>query len=53
MNIFTDPRLFNFVIMGLYAANIVRWAYEGKPVDALYWTGALLITATVTFGYGH
>ena len=49
----TDPRAFNFLIMAIYTLNIARWAYEGKPVDALYWTGALIITATVTFGYGH
>lgn len=53
MNLLTDPRAFNFLIMAIYALNIARWAYEGKPVDALYWTGALIITATVTFGYGH
>lgn len=48
-----DPKLFNYLIMSLYALNVVRWAVERKPVDALYWTGALLITATVTFGYKH
>ena len=53
MNILQDPRIVNFVIMGLYTANIIRWAIEGKPVDVIYWTGALIITASVTFGYGH
>lgn len=53
MRLLTDPRLFNFVIMGLYALNVCRWAIAGKPADALYWLSALGITATVTFGYSH
>lgn len=48
-----DPRIFNFIIMALYAANIIRWAAHGNMVDACYWMGALTITATVTFGYNH
>ena len=48
-----DPRLFNFLIMGLYALNVVRWAWAGNWADALYWLSALGITATVTFGYPH
>lgn len=48
-----DPRIFNFVIMGLYACNILRWLLHGNYVDAIYWTSALGITATVTFGYKH
>jgi hypothetical protein len=48
-----DPRLFNFVIMGLYSVNALRWAYEGKWADCCYWLSALAITATVTFGYAH
>jgi hypothetical protein len=31
MRVLTDPRLFNYVIMGLYALNAARWALEGKP----------------------
>jgi hypothetical protein len=48
-----DPRIFNFVIMGLYLLNAARWAYEGKWADMCYWLSALAITATVTFGYPH
>ena len=48
-----DPRIFNFVIMGLYALNAVRWAWAGKWGDAAYWCGALWITLAVTFGYRH
>lgn len=50
---FTDPRLFNIVIMVLYALNVVRWGWHGSWVDACYWLSALGITATVTFGYKH
>ena len=49
----SNPALFNYVIMGLYAANALRWAYERKWADACYWLSALGITATVTFGYKH
>lgn len=48
-----DPRIFNFIIMGLYACNIIRWAAHGNWADAFYWLSALGITATVTFGYKH
>jgi hypothetical protein len=48
-----DPKIFNYVIMVLYALNAVRWAYEGKIADVCYWLSALAITATVTFLYGH
>jgi hypothetical protein len=48
-----EPRIFNFVIMGLYLLNAARWAYEGKWADMCYWLSALAITATVTFGYAH
>lgn len=53
MRLLLDPRLFNFVIMALYAMNVARWAIAGKPADAFYWLSALGITATVTFGYKH
>jgi hypothetical protein len=51
--LFTDPRVFNFVIMSLYAANILRWAWHGSWPDAAYWFFALGITVTVTWGYGR
>ena len=48
-----DPRFFNFLIMALYTASAIRWAYAGKWADCMYWCGALWITAAVTFGYKH
>lgn len=51
--VLTDPRLFNFVIMALYALNACRWAYARSWADMCYWLSALAITATVTWGYRH
>jgi hypothetical protein len=48
-----DPKVFNYVIMGLYFLNACRWAYERKAADVCYWLSALAITATVTFMYKH
>jgi len=48
-----DPRIFNYVIMTLYAANSLRWAFAGSWADSSYWFCALGITATVTWGYNR
>ena len=48
-----DPRIFNFIIIGLNCANAVRWAINGSWADCCYWLSALAITLTVTFGYKH
>lgn len=53
MSYLFDPRIFNFVIMGLYVLNAGRWAWHGSVADTCYWLSALAITATVTFGYKH
>jgi len=53
MTFLADPRLFNFVIIGLYGLNAIRWGCAGKWADCLYWCGALWITCAVTFGYKH
>lgn len=53
MPLLNDPRLFNFIIMGLYGLSAIRWAYAGRWVDCCYWLSALGITLTVTFGYKH
>ena len=53
MTWFFDPRIFNFVIMGLYTITAIWWALQGKWADTCYWLSALAITATVTFGYKH
>jgi len=48
-----DPRIFNFIIIVLYALNAARWAAHGNYADMCYWLSALGITLTVTFGYEH
>jgi hypothetical protein len=50
-SILSDPRLFNYIIISLYAINTVRWAFAGSWGDTLYWAAALQITAAVTWGY--
>lgn len=53
MKLLTDPKVFNYVIMILYALNVARWGYAGKIADVCYWLSAFSITATVTFLYKH
>lgn len=47
-SILSDPRLLNFILLGLYLANSIRWACASKWADSLYWAGALIITTAVT-----
>ena len=51
--ILADPRVFNYVILVLYALNVLRWAAAGSVADVCYWVSAFAITATVTFLYKH
>ena len=53
MSFVFDPKVFNYLIMALYALASIRWACAGKWADMCYWLCALGITATVTFGYKH
>lgn len=53
MTLLTDPRIFNYVIISLYGANVIRWSLHGSWADAAYWAGALWITLAVTFGYAR
>ena len=46
-----DPKLVNYVLLVLYAANAARWAVHGSWPDATYWLGAFIITLAVTFGF--
>ena len=40
-----------WLTIALYAANASRWALHGSWPATLYWTGALIITLAMTFGY--
>lgn len=44
-----DPKIFNYVIMVLYALNVIRWGFARSSGDTFYWLSALGITASVTF----
>lgn len=49
--LFNDPKLFNYIIMGLYVGSAAWWFVHGEIADGFYWLAAMGITATVTFGY--
>lgn len=53
MSLLLDPRIFNFIIIGLYCLNALRWGINHSWADMCYWLSALAITLTVTFGYKH
>ena len=50
MRIFTDPRVFSYVIMSLYVMNSINFALRREWAQMSYWMGACWITASVTFG---
>jgi hypothetical protein len=43
-----DPRVFNWLIMGLYVLAIIRWAVAGNWPASIYWGFALGLTYIVT-----
>lgn len=53
MAVILDPRIFNFIIMGLYGLNIVRWLFAANFWAAGYWGCALGLTVIITFGRTH
>lgn len=44
-----NQSVFSYLIMVLYAANVVNFAVRKDVGNACYWLCALGITATVTF----
>lgn len=53
LELLKDPRVVNYVILCLYALNVVRWSFARSWGDACYWASAFGITASVTWGYNH
>ena len=49
MKLLADPRLVNFILMGLFLANAIRWSIEKKWMDVAYWIGCIVVTIGVTF----
>jgi hypothetical protein len=48
MNLLTDPKAFNYLIMVLYFINSIRWAFAGNYGQVVYWVSAFFITFSVT-----
>lgn len=44
-----DPRLFNVVILVLYAAATVRWGVAGSLRNTLYFGAAFVLNFAVTY----
>jgi hypothetical protein len=49
MNLLTDPRALNFLLLGIYCANSIRWACARSWQDSLYWASAFALTVSITF----
>lgn len=49
MKYFLDPRLFNVILLVLFALTTIRWAFAGSPRQTLYWAAAFLLNYAVTF----
>lgn len=49
--LFGDPRVFNYLILALFALNAIWWGLHGKGGDALYWASAFTLNLAITFGH--
>jgi hypothetical protein len=49
MKYLSDPRLFNIVILVLFALATIRWAFAGSLKQSLYWGGAFILNYAITF----
>lgn len=47
----SDPRLFNYLLIILFALCSVRWAIARSWPDTLYWGFGCALNAVVTWGY--
>ena len=45
-----DPAIFQYGMLLLYVAALIRHAYAGNWWNCLYWVSAGLINVAVTFG---
>jgi hypothetical protein len=48
MSALFDPRLFNVVIILMFIAAAVRWAFERNWPQSVYWLSAAVLNAAVT-----
>lgn len=47
----SDPRIFNWLVVALFAAASVRWMFAGHLWQSLYWALGASINAVVTMGF--
>lgn len=45
-----DPKLFNYIILVLFALASIRWAIAGNIPQAGYWASAFALNVFVTMG---
>ena len=51
MSFLLDPKIFNYLILALFAFATLRWALASAWWEALYWFGAFLLNVAVTWGF--
>ena len=49
MSLLLDPRLFNWLIVGMFCIAAVRWAFAGNMPQTTYWIAAAVLNIAVTF----
>lgn len=49
MSLIFDPKIFNYLIIILYALSVIRWTVEMNWAQVVYWLGALILTYAITF----
>lgn len=52
MDLMSNPRLINYLIIVVFSVAFAVWTYHGKYWDSLYWFGSIVITIAVTFRDG-
>lgn len=44
-----EPQFFNWLIVGMFVAAAVRWAFESNWAQSTYWLAAAVLNVAVTF----
>ena len=47
---YLDTDMFSYILLGLYAVNTVLKFSIGNHWQAIYWFGAIIVTAAVVWG---
>lgn len=48
MNVLLDPKIFNYLIIAMFAAAAIRWAFAGNWPQSGYWASAAVLNIFVT-----